>query len=436
MKPRYIIATCILLTRLCFALAAYSQPANAPVLVAGIPVNYDESKTGSYTLPDPLILANGKKVKDPATWIKQRRPEILRMYEEIQFGKTPGKPQDLWFRVFDKATPVFGGKAIRRQVTVYFTKDTSDHKMDLLIYLPAKAVKPVALLLSVSFTANSAVADDPGIKPGLVWKGDKKVPVTTSVMRKADVEKIIDSGFGYATVYYGDIEPDFKQGFKYGVRGLYLRPGTTYPAGDEWGAVSAWAWGLSRVMDYFETDSDIDARRIAVTGASRLGKTALWAGARDQRFALVLASISGEGGAALSRRNFGETIKHITDTSRYFYQFAPNYHSYSDRVSDLPMDSHMLISLVAPRPLLLQTGDTDNWSDPKGEFLAALAAEPVYRLFGKQGLMKTTMPPAKDTSMQNTLGYYMHSGGHTVLPEDYDVFISFMKKHLGAGESR
>ena len=399
--------------------------------VAGIPVNYDENKVGTYTLPDPLTLNNGKKVNDKAIWIKQRRPEILRMFEEIQFGKVPEKPADLTFKVFEKATPVFGGKAIRRQVTVYFTKDTSNYKMDLLIYLPSQVKKQVPLLLNVSFSPNSVAVNDPGIKPGMMWKGNKKVPAIANATRKGvDVVQFIDQGIGYATVYYGDIEPDFKEGYKYGIRGLYLKRGTTYPANDEWGAISAWSWGLSRAMDYLMKDKDIDAQKIAITGASRLGKTALWTGARDQRFALVLASISGEGGAALSRRNFGETIKHITDTSRYFYQFAGNYHSYSNNVSDLPMDSHMLISLIAPRPILLQTGDTDNWSDPKGEFLAALAAEPVYMLFGKQGLNKTAMPLAKDTSMQNTLGYYMHTGGHAVLPDDYAVFISFMMKHF------
>lgn len=436
MKIKNILKVTTLCAALTLSQAAYSQTANAPTLVAGIPVNYDEGKVGTYTLPDPLTLANGKKVKDQAIWTKQRRPEILRMYEEIQFGKVPGKPADLSFKVFDKGTPVFGGKAIRRQVTVYFTKDTSDHKMDLLIYLPVKAAKPAPVLLNVSFMANSVTVNDPGVKPGMIWRGDKKVPAGASPMKKVDVEKFIDHGIGYATVYYGDIEPDFKQGIKYGIRGLYLKPGTAYTANDEWGAISAWSWGLSRAMDYFETDKDIDARRVAITGASRLGKTALWTGARDQRFALVIASISGEGGAAISRRNFGETIKHITDTSRYFYQFAPNYHSFSDKVSELPMDSHMLISLVAPRPLLLQTGDTDNWSDPKGEFLAALSAQPVYNLFGKQGLNKTGMPQAKDTSMQNTLGYYMHSGGHAVLADDYDVFISFMTKHFGLSNGK
>lgn len=429
MNYKNILHFLLCATMLISSTESYSQ-SNAPKLVAGFPVNYDEALVGTYTLPDPLISMNGKKITKSAMWTKKRRQEILRLFEENQFGKTPSKPVDLSFNVFDKGTLVFNGKAIRRQVTIYFTKDTSDHKMDLLIYLPVMTAKPVPLLLNISFSANSTVVDDPGIKKGLVWKGDKRVPATNSNFGKVNIEKFISNGFGYATVYYGDIEPDFKKGIKYGIRSLYLKPGTTQVASDEWGAISAWSWGLSRAMDYIETDKDIDAKRVAVTGASRLGKTALWTGARDTRFAMVIASVSGESGAALSRRNYGETVAQMTDTSRYFYQFAPHYHDYANRVNDLPVDGHMLISLIAPRPLLLQTGSTDNWSDPKGEFLAAKAAEPVYELFGKKGLGKTEMPEPGDDSMLNTLGYYMHLGGHGVFPDDYDIFIRFMQKHL------
>jgi len=179
-------------------------------------------------------------------------------------------PLRLGFDVFDKGTPVFGGKAIRKQVTIYFTKDTSDHKMDLLIYLPAEATKPAPLLLAISFSANSTVADDPGVKQGMIWRGEKKVAATASNFGKVNVEKFISNGIGYATVYYGDIEPDFKNGIKYGIRNLYLEPGTTQVAPGEWGAISAWSWGLSRAMDYLETDKNIDAKKIAVTGPAYL----------------------------------------------------------------------------------------------------------------------------------------------------------------------
>ena len=247
-----------------------------------------------------------------------------------------------------------------------------------------------------------------------------------------NIEQFIDAGLGFACVYYGDIEPDFKGGVNYGIRSQYLKSGQVTPAVNEWGAISAWAWGLSRAMDYFETDKQIDAKRIAIQGASRLGKTVLWTGVHDARFKMVIASISGEGGAALARRNYGENIKHITDTSRYYYQFAPNYHSYANKMDNLPFDAHMLLALMAPRPLLLQTGDTDYWSDPEGEFLSAVAAAPVYQLFGLKGPDATTkMPKANEQSLlMNALGYYMHEGGHTVLPDDWKLFISYMKKFL------
>jgi len=368
----------------------------------------------------------------------------VQLFEENQFGKMPPRPPGMHFDVFDKGTLVLNGKAIRKQVTVYFAKDTEDralttddkspgksYKMDLLIYLPAAAKKPSPLLLIINFFANSSVVDDPGVRAGEVWTREgKKVPATTAAFGKINIDTFITQGFGIATVYYGDIEPDFKKGFEYGIRGHYLKPGQTYPANDEWGAISAWSWGLSRAMDYFETDKQIDAKRVALQGTSRLGKTVLWTGARDSRFKLVIASCSGEGGAAISRRNYGENIKHMTDTSRYYYQFAPNWHGYANDFNRSPVDAHMLVALMAPRPLLLQTGDTDYWSDPKGEFLAAVAAEPVYKLFNKKGPGTDVMPNAGDESLLNTLGYYMHAGGHGTIPSDWAVFMTFLKKYL------
>lgn len=399
--------------------------------VAGIPVNYDEEKVGNYILPDVLTLQSGKKVTTSKAWMNERRPEVLRLIEENQFGKMPGRPADMHFNVFDKGTPVFDGKAIRKQVTIYLTKDTSANKMDLLIYLPAKATKPAPLLLTANFSVNSNATDDPGVKPSMSWsKEGKRVPaVAGRAFGKLNVEKFISEGFGLATLCYTDIEPDMLDGILYGIRNHYLKAGTTQPAPDEWGAISAWAWEISRAIDYFETDRAIDFRRIAIQGASRLGKTVLWAGAKDTRIAMVLASCSGEGGAALSRRNYGETIKHLTAPTRYPYQFAANYGKYGDNVSGNPVDAHMLVSLIAPRPLLLQTGDTDVWSDPKGEFLAAVAAEPVYKLFGKSGPGTNVMPKAGE-ALLNPLGYYMHSGGHGTIPSDWDIYLEFMKKYL------
>lgn len=414
---------------------ASQQTQNAPPkIVAGIPVNYDETLVGSYTLPDSLVLADGKLVRDAKTWRQKRRPEIVRLFEENQFGRSPGRPANMSFDVFDKGTLALDGKALRRQVTVYFSSDKTGPRMDLLIYLPGAARKPVPLLLNLSFTANSTTVDDPGIKPGEVWSRDKKrVPAPKgTTFGRLNVAALLAQGIGVATVYYGDIDPDFEGGVPYGVRALYLKVGQKEPASDEWGAIAAWAWGLSRALDYLETDKGVDAKRVAIFGVSRLGKTVLWAGAHDPRFALVIASCSGEGGAALSRRHYGETVKHLVAPTRYPYQFAANYQKYGDHLDQLPVDAHLLISLIAPRPVLLQTGDTDFWSDPKGEFLAAIAAGPVYRLLGRQGLDTDQMPSSGEPIM-HTLGYYMHAGGHGTIPPDWDQFVKFIQLHLRPG---
>ena len=403
---------------------------NTPAEVAGIPVNTDESKVPAYTLPDPLALSNGEKIFDIETWNKQKRQEILQLFETEQFGKVPDR-QHVHFKTFENGTPVFDGRAIRKQVTIYFTEDTSDYKADLLIYLPANTEKAAPVLLKIGFSPNCLTVDDPGIRQGMLWNREgKRIPASEGrSFGFFDVEKFISNGIGVATIYYGDIEPDFPEGIKYGIRGHYLKPGQEYPASKEWGAISAWSWGLSGVMDYLETDPMINPQQVALYGISRLGKTVLWTGARDDRFGMVIASCSGEGGAALSRRQYGETIKHMIHPTRYFYQFCSNRAKYGDDPNSCPVDAHLLIALMAPRPLLLQTGDTDYWSDPKGEFEAAVAAGPVFELFGKIGL-ETNVWPEAGTPILNDLGYFMHSGGHGTLPADYDIFIDFINMHF------
>jgi hypothetical protein len=415
------------------ALQTPKPPANE--IKAGIPVNYDESLVGAYTLPDPLLLANGKVVRDAKTWTEQRRPEIVRLFEENQYGRAPGRPPSMSFDVFDPGTPAMDGKALRKQVTVYFSADKSGPKEDLVVYLPPYAHKPVPLLLCLNFSPNAGIFNDPTVKLGEVWGRDKtKIPATRGVgIGKINIDNLLAKGFGVAGIYYGDIDPDFLGGVPLGVRKLYLKRGQTEPAPDEWGAIGAWAWGLSRAIDYLETDKSVDAKRIGIYGVSRLGKTVMWAGAHDTRVALVIASCSGEGGAALSRRDYGETIAHLTEPTRFPYQFCANYAKYAKHVDELPVDAHMLVALIAPRPVLLQTGDTDFWSDPKGEFLAAVAAEPVFSLFGKQGLGTNRMPAAGEPIL-HTIGYYMHAGGHGTLPDDWGQFLKFMEMHLHPGD--
>lgn len=399
--------------------------------VAGIPVNYDETLSGVYTLPDPLLFPDGERVRTARQWYRIRRPQIVELFEKYQYGKTPPEPKNLIWDITEKGTVAFGGLAIRKQVTVYLTEETTDHKIDLLIYIPAGSKKPVPLFFNLSFMPNANVVDDPEVSEGYIWNREgKKVPVSrTGGFGKMDISVFLRQGIGFATVNYGDIEPDFADGIKYGIRGHFLREGQTYPEPDEWGAISAWAWGLSRAMDYFEKDPQIDSKKVILFGISRLGKTVLWAGARDPRFGMIIASCSGEGGAALSRRLFGETIDHMTHPTRYFYQFAGNWRNFKDNPSLSPVDAHMLISLIAPRPLLLQTGDSDLWSDPKGEFLAAVAAAPVYKLLGKRPL-ETDFFPAPGVPVLNDIGYFMHAGGHGALPSDFDVFLEFIKLHF------
>ncbi|MGB6690549.1 MAG: acetylxylan esterase [Terracidiphilus sp.] len=412
--------------------APAARPNPNPVDVAGIPVNYDETKVGNYTLADPLVLNNGKRVRDAKTWFKKRRPEIVEMIETQQFGRAPGRAAEESFEVTDKGTVALDGRAIRRQVTIHLLKDPAAPEIHLLVYLPAAAKKPVPMLFSIGFWANQFAVDDPGITPETVWDPKTNTRVEAKPIRffgPTNIVPLLEAGIGYATFYYGDVDPDYAGGFSNGIRKWYLKPGQTERGPDDWGSIAAWAWGMSRVEDYFETDAAIDAKRVAIHGVSRLGKTVMWAGAHDQRFAAVIASCSGEGGAALSHRDFGETIAHLTAPSRYPYQFALNYAQYAGFPDKAPFDAHMLIALIAPRPVLLQTGSTDLWSDPKGEFLAAVAAGPVYKLLGKDGLDADVWPAAKAPILHD-ISYYMHDGGHGMVPTDWDIYIEFLKMHL------
>ncbi len=400
--------------------------------VAGIPANYTEALAGAYTLPDPLTLADGQPVGDAKTWQEKRRPELVRLFEETQFGRAPGRPADMSFEVTDPGTPAFGGKARRKQVTIYFTKDKEGPRADVLLYVPAAATQPVPVLLNASFTANNLTVEDPGVKVGRIWNVQQKQRLPATEGRRfgrLNVTDTVARGFGIATVNYADFDPDTPGAIAFGVRQAYLKPGQTEPAPDEWGTISAWSWGLSRVLDYLETDPAVDPKRVALLGVSRLGKTVLWTGARDPRFALVIASCGGEGGAALSRRNYGETVAHLTAPGRYPYQFAANYGKWAGRAGESPVDGNLLVALMAPRPLLLQTGNTDIWSDPKGEFLAAWSATPVFKLLGRDGLETEQMPQAGQL-VGGTLGYYMHAGGHGTVPSDWEVFLRFMEAHL------
>jgi hypothetical protein len=430
-----------------------SQTPQAPA------ANYDESKVPQYTLPDPLTLESGEKVTDVKMWQERRRPELLHLFETQVFGRPAHatKPKSLRTSIVRDA---LGGLATRKEVTVFLDGTDSGPRMNLLVYVPnggAPGKKPA--FLGFNFGGNHTVHADPGITLPTVWprQGSTQQYVAAkateatrgSAATRWQVETVLKRGYALVTAYYGDLEPDFPEGWKHGVRSRFYPEAIKEPklppkataeqiaalkaalpepkTLDEWGAIGAWAWGMSRALDYLTTDPDIDAAKVAVIGHSRIGKATLWAGAQDQRFALVIANESGEGGAAITRRKFGESLARITTVFPHW--FAGMYTYYRDRENDLPVDFHELVALIAPRPVYVASAAEDLWADPRGEFLGAKHAEPVYKLFGKEGLGVDQQPPI-NTPVGKTIGYHVRTGKHDVTAYDWEQYLNFADKHL------
>jgi hypothetical protein len=403
--------------------------------------NYDETKIPPYVLLDPLKLKDGSPVNTPDQWWQQRRPEIIHLFEENIFGRTPDNARvPLRAHVVEIDRHALAGRAVRKQIDIYFTKDGDrGAKMRLLLYLPSHARKKSAVVLGLNFGGNQTVLDDPGILPTPVWtkpKGavalehnlpDDKTRGTQT--QEWQVEKVISRGYGLATVYYGDIEPDFKDASQFSVRQLFLMAGQTVPAPDEWGAIGAWAWGLSRAVDYLVSDKDVDAKRIVVTGHSRLGKVADWAAAQDLRIAAVLSTESGKGGQSLSRREIGETVAHLEHSFPYW--FCANYAKWVGHDQEIPADGNLLLSLIAPRPLYVASAAGDEWSDPRGEFLSAVSASRVYTLLGRHGLVEATMPATDQPLLRGDVAYHIRSGKHDVTSFDWEQYLIFLDLQFG-----
>ena len=398
--------------------------------------NYDEGKVPKFTLPDPLVMANGAPVKTVKDWETHRRPEILELFKKEMYGRAPGKPAKQSYFVLTHHKNVLGGKIDRKQVEVRFAGTGKGPRMTILIYLPAKAKGPVPAFLTLNFRGNHTIHPDPAIRLTHSWvrgkvKGETENNRATENGRglaksRWPVETILARGYALVTIYYGDIDPDFDDGWKNGVHALYPKPKP-----DEWGSIATWAWGLSRALDYLETDREIDHQRVAVMGHSRLGKTSLWAGAADPRFALVISNDSGCGGAALSRRALGETVQRINTSFPHW--FCDNFVKYNANENACPIDQHQLIALMAPRPVYIASAVDDRWADPKGEFLAGLHANPVYQLYGLPGLPAKKQPPL-DTPSMGTIGYHIRTGRHDVTKFDWAAYLKFADKHLPRGK--
>jgi hypothetical protein len=376
--------------------------------------NYDEARVAPYTLPDLLVLSNGRRVGDAETWRTQRRPEIMRLYETEIFGRVPSNAPKVTWAVKTSDPAARGGTALMKQVvgTVGLRPDAPQIKVT--VYTPAKATGPVPVILLANFGGGPAPAR-PG---GGVQLGDP--PVAAEILAR---------GWGYAMVGYQDIQPDRANALTEGVIGLTLAPGEQQPGPDGWGSITAWAWGVSRVIDYLETDTSVNAKQIALQGHSRLGKASLWASAMDERIKVVFASCSGEMGAALSRRDWGEAVDDMTQNFPWW--FAGNFQKFAGRWNEMPVDAHMLIALSAPRPVFITGGTADQWADPVGMFLAEVNAGPVYRLLGGRDLGLTQGPPPLDAPViTGDLGWHYHTGGHMATPADWNAFLEFAGKYL------
>ena len=380
--------------------------------------NYDEAKVRPYVLPDPLTLASGRPVRDAKTWMEERRPELLRIYQQEIYGRIPTTAPKVTWRVTETDPRAREGTAVMKRVAGAMGSGVDAPQIKVTLFTPAKATGPVPIILLVNFGGG------PPPPPGSPAAA-RRIPTDPPV-----AAEIIERGWGYAMVGYQDIQPDRLGAWKDGVIGLAFAPGQTEPEPDEWGTIGAWSWGVSRILDYLETDRAVNAKRVAVFGHSRLGKTVLWASALDERIAAVFSSCAGEMGSALARRDWGETVDDMAQN--FPWQFAGGFQKWPGRWNEMPVDAHMLIALSAPRPVFITAGTEDQWADPVGEFLAVAAAGPVYRLLGRKDLGVTELPPLDTPLTGGDLGWHYHTGGHTATPADWQAFLVFLSRHFAS----
>jgi dienelactone hydrolase len=416
-----------------------------PMLSAQSPtrpgINYDENRVAPYTLPDPLVHADGRPVRTADDWRRVRRPELLALFEREVYGKAPPAPRAIWHEVRSVDRNALGGRATRKEVRVHLERGREEPYVDVLLYVPNARTAPAPAFLALTY-GNHTITTDTGVAvtPHFLRDHPRPDSARAPILRGAWAERwpidtIVARGYALAAVYLGDLDPDTKDATARGIRPHYFAAGQTEPRPDEWGALASWAWGLSRALDYHERDGEVDPKRVALMGHSRTGKAALWAAAVDPRVAMVISNESGTGGAKLSRRNFGETVAEI---NRGFpYWFARNFRKYDGRERDLPVDQHELIALVAPRPVYVAVAAEDLWGDPLGSFLAAKAAEPVFALLGAPSKLPAEMPGLNQPTLDGAIGFHLRPGKHDVTLYDWQQFLAFadsvFRRSGGAG---
>jgi pimeloyl-ACP methyl ester carboxylesterase len=366
-------------------------------------VNYFEEKVPVYKLPEVLVSFEGKQVKDVQMWEETRRNEILELFRTNVYGRVPSTEYTKSFKLINEDKNAMGGTATLRQVDITITSNGNSLDIHLTLFVPNKAVKPVPAFLLI----------------------DNRGPQNTDPERKVKsefwpAEEVIVRGYAIAVFSNADVDPDNFDDFKNGIHGLLDR-GERKP--DSWGTIAAWAWGASRCLDYFETDKDINSKKVAVVGHSRGGKTALWSAAEDKRFAMAVSNESGCGGAALARRKYGETIARIN--SAFPHWFCQNYRKWSDNESSMPVDMHMLIALIAPRAVYVTSASEDLWADPRGSYLSLFHSLPVFQLYDTNSILSDKMPPLNRQVIGGRLAYHIRDGAHNMLLKDWNWFMDF-----------
>lgn len=379
--------------------------------------NYDESLVPDYQLPDPLLCVDGTQVTTAEQWENQRRPELVKLLETYMYGRAPKPDSGFGWEVTGTDTQYRGGKATRRDVMLHLTAEGPDVPLCLVVPNDGKADKhPV--FVGLSFDANDSIWTE-GSRASRSWQPDT----------------LLAHGYGLVTFRYTDAELD-KASDHFRSSRLhrhFYQAGQTAPMPDEWGALGCWAWTASRVMDYLEQETLVDAGRVALLGHSRLGKAVLWAGAKDTRFRVIFPVNAGCCGTALSRRCVGETVECVNEFSHQW--FCGNFRQFSHREQEMPFDQHEVLALLAPRPVYVASAEDDRWSDPLGEFLGLKGAEPVYALYGQPGIMtgdkaQEQWPAVDCPAASGTLAYHIRKGPHAVLLYDWQQFLRFADRYL------